>query len=89
MGKDSVIFKELAGGREFDHAPINGQHKLDLVYCREGATRVGGWTWKEWEVGMIGVYYMKFPNDQKNILHWGGGEKNHISQSYTLVAQPN
>lgn len=78
MGKDSVIFKELAGGRKFDHAPINGQHKLDLVYCREGVTKVGRWTWEGWEVGVIGVYYMKSPNNKKK-LHWGKKEKSHIA----------
>lgn len=89
MGKDLVIFKELAGGREFDHAPINGQHKLDLVYCREGATRVGGWTWEEWELGVIGVYFMKFPNNQKK-YYIGGKNKNHISlRKLHIGLQPN
>lgn len=33
-------------------------------------SRVGGWIWVEWEVSVIGVYCMKFPNSQisRNVL---------------------
>ena len=40
------------------------QQKLDLVYFGVGVSiRVGKWTWEEWEVSVIRVHCMKFPNN--------------------------
>lgn len=45
--------------------------KLDLFWGEGGSGSQGWeWTWEVWEVSVIGVHSVKFPNYQKQILCW-------------------
>ena len=37
---------------------------LTLFWGREEVTRVEGWAWKDWEVSVMEVHDVKFPENQ-------------------------
>lgn len=65
MEKDSVIFKEQSVGVQLcSNKHINRtNYTCCLIYVGEVDTRVGGQTWEEQEMSMIGLYCMKFPDN--------------------------
>lgn len=58
MGKDS--------NREFGHALMNIRAvQISLgIFFLEGDKMLIEWTWEEWEVSVIKMHIVKFPNNQ-------------------------
>lgn len=49
----------------FEHAPVNiWITQIVLFLCRGEVTKVEGQTWKHWEVSVIEVHDVKFPENQ-------------------------
>lgn len=63
MGKGSVFFKGT-GHWEVDHVPLSmwATKIRFVVFWGKGVTSVGRQTFEDWKVGIIGVYFVKFPN---------------------------
>ena len=81
--KDSVFFRGLATGSLTMLQRVYIQFKLDLCpaspVCVYVCVSQGwGWTWKDWEVSVIRVRDVKFPNNQL---------KYYIGKEYWLLLQ--
>lgn len=65
MEKDSVIFKEGSVGVQLcSNKHINrANYTCCLIFVGEVDTRVGGQTWEEQEMSLIGLHCMKFPDN--------------------------
>lgn len=71
--KDSVFFiRGWPLGNQPCSKWVYGPHKLDLVVFSSSLSLIffslgKGWTWEDWELNVIGVHYVKLPNNK--ILH--------------------
>lgn len=71
-GREGLRFLSGAGHRSLTMLQgVYGQHNWTpfyfsfflLLWAEAEVTRVGGQTWEAWEVSVIGVHGMKFPNN--------------------------